>query len=65
MQPDFWNQNITLRLDSNAQLRGVTVTNQAERGTAVWIESRSPILANNTFTVVVGRVFLSPARANP
>jgi parallel beta-helix repeat protein len=48
--PTFGSQNITLRLDSNAQLRGVTVTNQAERGTAVWIESTSPLLANNTFT---------------
>lgn len=48
--PSFGNQNITLRLDSNAQLRGVTVTNSAERGTAVWIESTSPIVANNTFT---------------
>jgi parallel beta-helix repeat protein len=48
--PTFGSQNITLRLDSNAQLRGVTVTNQAERGTGVWIESTSPIVANNTFT---------------
>src|ERR687885_79121 len=29
--PTFGSQNITLRLESNAQLRGVTVTNQAER----------------------------------
>ena len=48
--PTFGSQNITLRLESNAQLRGVTITNQAERGTAVWIESTSPLLANNTFT---------------
>jgi len=50
ISPSFGNQNITLRLDSNAQLRGVTVTNQAERGTAVWIESAAPIVANNTFS---------------
>ena len=48
--PTFANQNITLRLDSNAQLRGVTVTNPAEKGTGVWIESTSPVVANNTFT---------------
>ncbi|HEY9634398.1 MAG TPA: S-layer homology domain-containing protein [Coleofasciculaceae cyanobacterium] len=47
--PTFGSQNITLRLDSGAQLRGVTVTNPAERGTGVWIESTSPIIANNTF----------------
>lgn len=48
--PTFASQNITVRLESNAQLRGVTITNPAERGTAVWIESTSPTVANNTFT---------------
>jgi parallel beta-helix repeat protein len=48
--PTFGSQKITLRLDSSAQLRGVTVSNAVERGTGVWIESTSPILANNTFT---------------
>lgn len=48
--PTFGNQNVTLRLESNAQLRGVTVTNPVERGTGVWIESTSPMVANNTFT---------------
>ena len=48
--PTFANQNVALRLDSNAQLRGVTVTNPAEKGTGVWIESTSPVVANNTFT---------------
>ena len=46
----FGNQNVTMRLDSNAQLRGVTVTNPVEKGTAVWLESTSPTIANNTFT---------------
>jgi parallel beta-helix repeat protein len=48
--PTFGMQNITLRLESKAQLRGVTVTNQGEKGTAVWIESTTPTVANNTFT---------------
>jgi parallel beta-helix repeat protein len=47
--PTFGSQNIAIRLESGAQLRGVTVTNQVERGTGVWIESTSPIVANNTF----------------
>jgi len=45
----FAGQNITLRLETNAQLRGVTVTNPEIRGTAVWIESTAPIIANCTF----------------
>ncbi|NER31300.1 MAG: DUF1565 domain-containing protein, partial [Symploca sp. SIO1C4] len=48
--PSFGEQNITLRLNSYAQLRGVTLSNQATNGTGVWIESAQPIIANNTFT---------------
>jgi len=48
--PTFGNQTITLRLEANAQLRGITITNPVEQGTAVWIESTSPLVANNTFT---------------
>ncbi|EGJ34383.1 MULTISPECIES: DUF1565 domain-containing protein [Moorena] len=50
VSPTFNRQNITIRLDSKAQLRGVTVTNPGKLGTALWIESTSPIIANNTFT---------------
>ncbi|UBF24597.1 DUF1565 domain-containing protein [Kovacikia minuta CCNUW1] len=45
----FANQNVTFQLETNAQLRGVTVTNQEIRGTAVWVESANPTIANNTF----------------
>lgn len=48
--PTFANQNITLRLESGAQLRGVTVTNGVDKGTGVWVESTSPLIVNNTFT---------------
>jgi parallel beta-helix repeat protein len=46
----FAGQNVTFLLDTNAQLRGVTVTNPATRGTAVWLESTNPIIVNCTFT---------------
>ncbi|MBD2775354.1 DUF1565 domain-containing protein [Iningainema tapete] len=46
----FGRQNITLLLLSNAQLRGVTVTNPIARGTGIWIESTNPIVANNTLS---------------
>ena len=35
----FGSQNVTFVLNSGVQLRGLTVTNSASRGTAVWIES--------------------------
>ncbi|MBD1892469.1 S-layer homology domain-containing protein [Coleofasciculus sp. FACHB-SPT9] len=50
ISPSFGSQNITLRLETDAQLRGVSVTNRGAKGTGVWIESTSPRLANNTFT---------------
>ncbi|KAB8331197.1 DUF1565 domain-containing protein [Scytonema tolypothrichoides VB-61278] len=46
----FGIQNITLVLLNYAQLMGITVVNPTKKGTGVWIESTSPILANNTFT---------------
>ena len=48
--PTFGSQNVTLLLESGAELRGVTVTNPVEKGTGIWIESTAPVVANNTFT---------------
>lgn len=50
ISPSFARQNVTFRPENNSQLRGVTVTNDASRGTGVWIESTNPTIANNTFT---------------
>ncbi|GAA6618964.1 DUF1565 domain-containing protein [Scytonema sp. NUACC26] len=46
----FGTQNITLLLQGDAQLIGVTLTNPMAKGTGVWIESTSPTVANNTLT---------------
>ncbi|MGB3695451.1 MAG: S-layer homology domain-containing protein [Spirulinaceae cyanobacterium] len=48
--PTFQRQNVLLLLEDEAQLRGITVTNQANKGTGVWLESASPFIARNTFT---------------
>ncbi len=45
----FAGQNITFLLNNGSRLKGVTVTNLATRGSAVWIESSSPTVANCTF----------------
>ncbi len=47
--PTFGKQNIALRLEAGAQLRGITVTNPAKQGTGVWVESTAPRIVNNTF----------------
>ncbi|NJL85312.1 MAG: DUF1565 domain-containing protein [Leptolyngbyaceae cyanobacterium SM1_1_3] len=40
----FRQQNIALQLEDEAQVRGVSITNPAERGTGLWIESTSPLV---------------------
>jgi len=65
ISPTFAGQNITLRLNTNSQLRGVTVTNPLSRGTAVWIESAAPVIANNTFTQSKREGVFATGSANP
>ena len=45
----FARQDITI-LAENTTIAGITVTNPNQRGTAVWVESSSPTIKNNTFT---------------
>ena len=47
--PSFGIQSITLLLQGDASLLGVTVTNRIAKGTGVWIESAATNVANNTF----------------
>src|SRR5579883_919633 len=63
--PTFANQNVTFQLASNAQLKGVTVTNPATRGTGVWVESANPTIANNTFTNCLREGVFATGTASP
>ncbi len=45
----FARQNITILAQNNSVINGVTVTNPASRGTAVWVESTNPTIQNSTF----------------
>ncbi len=45
----FGRQNVTLLLLGNAELIGVTITNNNVKGSGIWIESTSPTLTDNTF----------------
>jgi parallel beta-helix repeat protein len=46
----FGAQDITILADTNSVITGVTVTNLSQRGSALWVESTSPKITNNTFT---------------
>ena len=61
----FARQNVTFVLLNDAQLRGVTVTNPDSRGTAVWVESSTPTISNNTFTKCKREGVFATGNANP
>ncbi|MBC1220649.1 DUF1565 domain-containing protein, partial [Nostoc sp. UCD120] len=61
----FAAQNVTFVLLDKAELRGVTVTNLASRGSGVWIESTAPTVANNTFTNCKREGVFATGEANP
>ncbi|NJR49484.1 MAG: DUF1565 domain-containing protein, partial [Leptolyngbyaceae cyanobacterium CSU_1_3] len=63
--PTFARQNVTFLMQSNAQLRGVTVTNQGDRGTGVWMESTAPTVANCTFVNCKREGIFATGTSNP
>ncbi|TAG22658.1 MAG: DUF1565 domain-containing protein, partial [Oscillatoriales cyanobacterium] len=65
VSPTAASQNITLLLATDAELRGVTVTNLDIRGTGVWMESTSPTVANCTFTLCKREGVFATGTANP
>ncbi|HEY9666882.1 MAG TPA: S-layer homology domain-containing protein, partial [Coleofasciculaceae cyanobacterium] len=65
VSPTQAGQNITFLLANNAELRGVTVTNPATRGTAVWIESTTPTVAKCTLTKSKREGVFAAGTANP
>ncbi len=46
----FGEQNAAIRPENGSEIRGVTVTNTATRGTGTWVEDVDCIIANDTFT---------------
>ncbi|MGI0487878.1 DUF1565 domain-containing protein [Pantanalinema rosaneae CENA516] len=50
VSPSFARQNMTIWLDRDAEIRGITVSNPNVRGTGIWIEAGSPLIQNSTFT---------------
>ncbi|MEH2060133.1 MAG: DUF1565 domain-containing protein [Nostoc sp.] len=61
----FAGQNVTFVLLDKAELRGVTVTNLASRGSGVWIESTAPTVANSTFINNKREGVFTTGEANP
>jgi parallel beta-helix repeat protein len=65
VSPSFGSQNVAVRLENGSQLRGITITNRAAKGTGVWIESAAPTVANNTFINCGREGVFATGNANP
>lgn len=63
--PSFGAQTVTIVLQGNAELRGVTVVNPVEKGTGIWIESAEPTVAGCTITQCSREGILATGTANP
>ncbi|MBD2100218.1 DUF1565 domain-containing protein [Leptolyngbya sp. FACHB-261] len=50
LSPTWARQNITVLAVEGSKLLGVTLSNPNTRGSAVWVETGSPVLERNTFT---------------
>ncbi|MCS6960025.1 MAG: DUF1565 domain-containing protein [Pseudanabaenaceae cyanobacterium SKYGB_i_bin29] len=51
VSPTFARQNVAILANDNAQIRGITLVNNAKRGYGVWVESAQNVaIVNNTFT---------------
>ena len=65
ISPTLAQQNITFLLEDTTEVRGVTVTNKATRGTGIWIESTDPTITNCTFTQCDREGVLATGTAQP
>ncbi len=59
------NQEVTVWLNKNAELRGVTVTNPASRGTGVWLQTGITTVANCTLKDCKREGIRITGQANP
>jgi parallel beta-helix repeat protein len=63
--PSFGPQAVTVVLEGDAQLRGVTVTNTAAKGTGIWIEAAAPAVDGCTLAQCSREGMLVTGSANP
>ncbi|WNZ26190.1 DUF1565 domain-containing protein [Leptolyngbya sp. NK1-12] len=61
----FGPQAVTIVLQGDGQLQGVTVTNPATKGTGIWIESATPTVAGCTLAQCNREGLLVTGKANP
>lgn len=65
MSPTLGRQNVALLAETGAEVRGVTLRNQGRRGYALWVESASPRILNNSFVGSIHDGIFIAGASNP
>jgi parallel beta-helix repeat protein len=65
MSPTLGRQNVALLAETGAEVRGITLRNQGRRGYALWVESASPRILNNSFVGSIHDGIFIAGAANP
>lgn len=65
MSPTLGRQNVALLAETGAEVRGITLRNQGRRGYALWVESASPRILNNSFVGSIHDGIFIAGASNP
>ncbi|MFQ3586005.1 MAG: DUF1565 domain-containing protein [Cyanobacteriota bacterium] len=65
ISPTVARQNVTMLAETGAEVRGVTMRNEGRRGYALWIESASPRVLNNSFVGSIHDGIFITGASNP
>jgi len=65
MSPTLARQNVALLAETGSDVRGVTLRNQGRRGYALWVESASPRILNNSFVGSIHDGIFIAGASNP
>ncbi len=65
MSPTLARQNVALVAETGSEVRGVTLRNQGRRGYALWVESASPRILNNSFVGSIHDGIFIAGASNP
>ncbi|MEN9237372.1 MAG: DUF1565 domain-containing protein [Thermostichus sp. DG_1_6_bins_120] len=65
ISPTVARQNVTMLAETGAEVRGVSIRNQGRRGYALWVESASPRILNNSFVGSIHDGIFVTGASNP
>ncbi|MEN9201954.1 MAG: DUF1565 domain-containing protein [Thermostichus sp. DG02_2_bins_29] len=65
ISPTVARQNVTVLAETGAEVRGVSIRNQGRRGYALWVESASPRILNNSFVGSIHDGIFVTGASNP